>query len=130
MLLFNGHGSYLTREVVQYCLKKKIILLCLPSHLTHILQPCDVSAFRPLADSYRKILNSRTKQGAGYTINKIMFLEILRQARKESFNKHNIKRSQEKTRLFLFNPKVVIRALPKVILRREKEAATGIQLPP
>jgi hypothetical protein len=52
MLLFDGHGSHLTREVVSFCLKKKIILLCLPSHSTHILQPCDVGAFRPLADAY------------------------------------------------------------------------------
>ena len=77
MLLFDGHGSYLTRQVVSYCLERKIILLCLPSHLTYILQPCDVGAFRPLSDAYRKILRQKTKWGAGYSIDKMLFLQIL-----------------------------------------------------
>jgi len=61
ILLFDGHGSHLTRQVVEFCLKKKIILLCLPSYSTYLLQPCDVGAFRPLADTYHKILNQKTK---------------------------------------------------------------------
>jgi DDE superfamily endonuclease len=93
MLLFDGHGSHLTREVVSYCLEKKIILLCLPSHSTYLLQPYDVGAFRPLADAYRKILTEKTRWGARYAIDKLMFLEILREARKLALTEHNIKRS-------------------------------------
>jgi hypothetical protein len=93
MLLFDSHSSHLTQEVVSFCLAKKIILLCLPSHSTHLLQPCDVGAFGPLADVYRKILNQKTKWGAGYAIDKMMFLQIPREAYKESLTSHNIKRS-------------------------------------
>jgi hypothetical protein len=116
MLLFDGHGSHLTRQVVSYCLEKKIILLCLPSHSTHILQPCDVGVFGPLVDAYRRILTEKTRWGAGYSINKLMFLEILREARRQAFTEHNIKRSWEKTGLFPFDPKVVISSLPVIIL--------------
>jgi len=57
MLLFNGHGSYLTCKVVSFCLEKKIILLCLLSYSTYILQPYNIRAFRPLANAYQKIFN-------------------------------------------------------------------------
>lgn len=116
MLLFDGHGSHLIRQVVSYYLEKKIILLCLPSHSTHILQLCDIGVFGPLADAYYKILTEKTRWGAGYSINKLMFLEILREARIQAFTECNIKRSWEKTGLFPFNPEVVIGLLPVIIL--------------
>jgi hypothetical protein len=61
LLLFDGHGSHLTPQVVSFCRQHKIVLLCLPSHSTHILQPCDVGAFGPLAEAYRKVLLRKTK---------------------------------------------------------------------
>jgi hypothetical protein len=123
LLLFDGHGSYLISQVVSFCRQHKIVLLCLPSHSTYILQPCDVGAFGPLAEAYRKVLLRKTKWGAGYLIDKLMFLEILREARNTSFTEHNIKSSWEKTGLFPFEPKVVIGSLPAVILQREQEKA-------
>jgi hypothetical protein len=52
-----------------------------------------------------------------------MFLEILWEARNMSFIEYNIKSSWEKTRLFPFDPEVIIGSLPAVILQREQEAA-------
>jgi hypothetical protein len=130
LLLFDGHGSHLIKEVVSFCQKHKIVLLCLPSHLTYILQPCDVGAFGPLAEAYRKVLFRKTKWGAGYSIDKLMFLEILREARNMSFTEHNIKSSWEKTGLFPFDPEVVIGSLPAVILQREQEEAARCRNPP
>jgi hypothetical protein len=57
----------------------------------------------------------------------MMFLQILRQARKESLTEHNIKRSWEKTGLFPWDPEVIIGSLPTVILQREKEASEAIR---
>lgn len=45
MLLFDGHESYINRGVVEYCTKNKIILFCLPSHSTHLLQPLDIGTY-------------------------------------------------------------------------------------
>jgi hypothetical protein len=45
-----------------------------------------------------------------------MFLEVLYEARKDALNEYNIRRSWEKTGLFLYNPEVIIRALPCIIL--------------
>lgn len=131
MLLFDGHGSHVTPEVVRFCEEKKVILLCLPAHSTHILQPCDVGVFGPLAQSYRRYLTDKTRWGAGYSIDKIKFLEILQLARADAFNHQNIMSSWRKCGLFPFDPEVVIGQLPAVILQREEEAEKArMQMPP
>jgi hypothetical protein len=129
MLLFDGHGSHVTRAVIEFCEQKKIILLCLPSHSTHILQPCDVGVFGPFGESYRKHLLAKTKWGAGYSIDKIQFLEIPQLARADSINRANIVSSWRKTGLFPFNPEIVIGSIPAVQLARQKAAAEA-QKPP
>jgi hypothetical protein len=37
ILLFNGHGSHVSKAVVDFCEEKKILLLCLLAHSTYIL---------------------------------------------------------------------------------------------
>ena len=46
----NSHCTYLfIKFSVQYC----ILILCLPSHTTHALQPCDVGVFGVLAHTWK-----------------------------------------------------------------------------
>lgn len=47
-LILDGHDLYISTEVMQFCITKKIILLCLPPYATHFLQPLDVGIFGPL----------------------------------------------------------------------------------
>jgi hypothetical protein len=49
ILIVDGHGSHLTRKLLQYCLTHKIVLCILPHHSTHSLQPLDVVLFGPLS---------------------------------------------------------------------------------
>jgi hypothetical protein len=58
-----------------------------------------------------------TEYSAGYSIDKILFLQILQKAREEALNSYNISSSWSKAGLFLFNPELVINALPSVQLR-------------
>jgi hypothetical protein len=48
MILFDGHSSHITTEVIKFYIAKKILLICLPPHTTHMLQPLDVGVFSPL----------------------------------------------------------------------------------
>lgn len=52
MLILDGHDSYYTLEFINFSAKKKIILLVLPPHITHLLQSLDVVIFQPLAKYY------------------------------------------------------------------------------
>jgi hypothetical protein len=49
----DGHNSHCTFKFCKYAADNKIIIICLPSHTTHALQPCEVGAFGPLALSWK-----------------------------------------------------------------------------
>jgi hypothetical protein len=53
-LILDGHNSHCTFTFCKYAADNKIIIICLPSHTTHALQPCDVGAFGPLAQSWKR----------------------------------------------------------------------------
>ena len=58
-----------------------IICLCLPPHLTHLLQPLDVSIFGPLKQNYKKLLAEKTRF-ITYNIDKVDFISLIQQARR------------------------------------------------
>ena len=45
LLIVDGHKSHLTLECIDLARENQAILLCLPPHTTHALQPLDVSVF-------------------------------------------------------------------------------------
>ncbi len=53
MLLVDNHASYITTAVIQYYVDYKIILLCLPLYIIHLLQLLDINIFSPLATTYK-----------------------------------------------------------------------------
>jgi hypothetical protein len=54
LLILDGHNSHCTFTFCKYAADKKIIIICLLSHTTHVLQPCDVGAFGPLTQSWKR----------------------------------------------------------------------------
>ena len=53
ILIVNGHESHITIQALRFRVTHRIILLCLPAHTTHPLQPLDVGFFFPLAVAYK-----------------------------------------------------------------------------
>ncbi|KAJ7766469.1 DDE superfamily endonuclease-domain-containing protein [Mycena maculata] len=53
LLILDGHNSHCTHRFIDFAQKHRIIILCLPSHTTHALQPCDVGVFSPLAAKWK-----------------------------------------------------------------------------
>lgn len=52
LLILDGHDSHLTVEFDDFCTQHKIIVLCMPAHSSHLLQPLDLSIFSPLKVAY------------------------------------------------------------------------------
>jgi DDE superfamily endonuclease len=48
LLLCDGHDSHISAELCAYCLQNRIVLILLPPHSSHLLQPLDVCIFSPL----------------------------------------------------------------------------------
>lgn len=56
LLYLDGHSSHLTIPLAQFCLEKKIELIVLYPHSTHILQPLDTSFFHPFKEVWKRIV--------------------------------------------------------------------------
>lgn len=54
ILYVDGHKTHLDRKLSEICSKFQIILIALYPNATRILQPADVSTFKPLKDGWRK----------------------------------------------------------------------------
>ena len=52
LLIVDGHSSHINMSFIEYCDQMRIVLLILPPHSTHRLQPLNVSLFAPLASFY------------------------------------------------------------------------------
>ena len=48
LILLDGHSSHTTSlDVLEYASEHGIVMVCLPPHTTHKLQPLDVAFFKP-----------------------------------------------------------------------------------
>jgi len=43
----NGHGNHVTLEAIEHAKDFGLNMITLPSHTSHVLQPLDVSCFKP-----------------------------------------------------------------------------------
>ena len=105
MLILNGHNSHCTYEFANLCLKHRIVLVCLPPHTTHRLQPCDVGVFGPLALNWKSQVNMATRQGI--TITKQNFLEQYHHARARALTPTTITASFSKCGIWPLNPSAI-----------------------
>jgi len=126
ILILDGHASHVSTKTVEYCVSRKIILLCLPAHTTHLLQPLDVGVFAPLSTAYKKHVHRITRLGAGYAIDKVDFLEMLRLARNDAVNPTNILKAWKAVGLSPYNPQLILQDFPPQA--SENEAAKYYQV--
>ena len=54
ILFVDGHKTHLTMQASKFCEDHQIVLYLLPPNTTHILQPADVGAFKPMKDYLRQ----------------------------------------------------------------------------
>ena len=73
LLILDGHHTHKTAAAVDFCLKHGIVLLCLPPHTTHKLQPLDVSFFKSFNCHYDRAVENwlRNHPGRVLTIHQI-----------------------------------------------------------
>ena len=109
LLILDSHNSHCTYQFCNFAEKHKIIVICLPSHMTHVLQPCDVGVFGPLSKLWKAQVNKASR--ANITINKTNLLFYYSQARSEAFKPSMIQSSFSKTGIFPFNPDAIDQAV-------------------
>lgn len=48
ILIVDGYASHVSNEFIRFTREYGIVYLCLPAHLTHLVQPLDIDVFGPL----------------------------------------------------------------------------------
>jgi hypothetical protein len=107
LLILDGYGSYVTPEFDQYCADHSVIVLCMPPHSSHLLQPLDVSCFSVLKRSYGRLVEQKMSLGVNH-IDKQEFLYLYQQARAEALHENNLRAGFAATGLVPFEPNRVL----------------------
>jgi hypothetical protein len=127
VLIFDGHGSHLSNEFLNFCWEHRIRPFLLPAHTTHLLQPLDIVVFRALKHWFQKELRREIFNGAE-EFNKVDFFAIFQRFWDKVFKSRRMAVSSfEKTGLIPLN---VIRVLEKMKEYQELQKRPRTPTPP
>ena len=107
LLLYDGHSSHVSPNVINWARSNNIILFVLPPHTSHLLQPLDVAVFGPLKKFYNHECAIFMRYNLGKTINKYYVAELGSKAYTKAMTPANIQAAFKKTGIFPFNTQVV-----------------------
>lgn len=110
LLILDGHGSHVTPAFDQYCQDHSIVVLQMPAHSSHLLQPLDVGCFSPLKTIYGSLVQQKVLGGVHH-IDKVDFLTLYIQARARALSASNIRGGFAGAGLQPLDPDRVLRRL-------------------
>jgi hypothetical protein len=119
LLILDGHESHLNQHFKDYCLKHKILTLCMPPYSSHILQPLDMVCFSPLKRRYSQRVRDLARRRV-FHINKEGFLPTFKDAFFNVFTEENCRKAFKAAGLVPINAQVVLDRL-EVRLRTPPE---------
>lgn len=123
LLILDGHGSHTTPEFDRFCSENSIIILCMPPHSSHLLQPLDIGCFSPLKRAYGQKVENSMRLGRNH-IDKVDFLQAFKQAREEVLTASNIRSGFAGTGLVPFDPE---RVLSKLQIQLRTPSPSAVQ---
>ncbi|KAJ2937617.1 hypothetical protein O0L34_g17873 [Tuta absoluta] len=81
LLLLDGHTTYSKNlEALSLARDKGVILLQLPGHTTHRLQPLDVSFFKPMSTYYTQAIESWMRANPGSAVTQYQVSRLINEA--------------------------------------------------
>jgi hypothetical protein len=117
-------------EFISLCDQFHILLLVLPPHSTHRLQPLDVSLFAPLSSYYTNGLNNLLFNSLGMiSITKRAFWSIFWPAWQQAFSESNILSGFTKTGIWPFDPSIILSQITKPIISEVIKDVQSVQTP-
>ncbi|XP_072548597.1 abhydrolase domain containing 10, depalmitoylase a isoform X1 [Salminus brasiliensis] len=107
LLIFDGHKSHLTPEVTEAAKKEGVVLLCLPPHCSHVLQPLDVGFFGPLKGEFAKVAGNLSHFKHSYVLNKPEFSRVFNHPYQQLKDQAIVVNGFRKCGIFPLNPQAV-----------------------
>lgn len=109
LLFVDGHKTHLTKEISEFCDDKKIILYALPPNTTHLLQPADVSVFKPLKSHWKITVRKWLSKPENHNtvVTKTSFAPLLKDCQSDPNLPNSIRNGFRKCGLYPFDPEAV-----------------------
>ncbi|PVH81736.1 DDE-domain-containing protein, partial [Cadophora sp. DSE1049] len=116
LLLLDGHSSHVNMAFIRWADTHRIILLVLPPHTTHRLQPLDVGLFQPLATYYSQEVDKLMTKGLGYVqMSKRFFYGFFKRAWETAFTEDNIIHAFAKPGIWPIDKEVILAKIRKPV---------------
>ncbi len=110
ILLLDGYDSHLTYSALKFCEQQNVVVVLLPPHTSHFLQPLDVSVFQQWKHHHSQVLDQNVRQGVS-PLDKNSFFACLNEIRERTLTERVIKAGFRKCGFFPFQPRVVLEQL-------------------
>lgn len=106
LLIVDGHSSHKYLDALLYAKENGIVLLCLPAHCTHRMQPLDVAFFGPLKTYYDQQITKWLKAHPGRVVTQFQIGGLLNEAYGKAATVQNAAHGFAKTGIYPINPDV------------------------
>ena len=80
LLLLDGHSTHYQPDVVRFAQEHDVIMLCLPPHTSHEMQPLDCDVFGPLKCHWSNTCHDFYQNNPGKVVTKFNFNTLFSQA--------------------------------------------------
>ncbi|CAD6211370.1 GSCOCG00010982001-RA-CDS, partial [Cotesia congregata] len=109
LVLVDGHKSHLTLKLSEFCAENQIILYPLPPNTTHMMQPADVSVFKPLNPEWQKTVRDWQMQPENLNshLSKNKLCPLLKKLLDSTNLSDTIKNGFKRTGLYPFDPDAI-----------------------
>ncbi|XP_060560427.1 uncharacterized protein LOC132720318 [Ruditapes philippinarum] len=107
LLIIDGHSSHESLAIIERAIDENIMLLTLPPHCTHYLQPLDRTVFGPLKRAYNEACSAFMQDHPLHLVNKWTFPALLKEAWSTALNESNIMSGFRACGIVPFNRNVI-----------------------
>ncbi|CAF1329785.1 unnamed protein product [Didymodactylos carnosus] len=127
LFILDGHKSHHSVRTVELAIVNDILLLCIPPDSTHVLQPLNVTFFKPIKQKYREILSEYYRTSRYKNVTKDIFPTLLNKLFNSSaVRKVNIIKGFMNTGIYPLNRRSINSAkILKCNNKIEKDIAAG-----
>lgn len=103
LLIFDGHSSHISIQLIELARNNNIHLICLPAHSSHVLQPLDVCVYKPVKTKWKELLNDYYSSGNNI-VSKEDFPQLLEKVRSQVLSRTVAVSGFENTGIYPLNP--------------------------
>lgn len=107
ILFLDGHKSHMNYDLSELCKQKGIILIALYPNSTRILQPADVSAFKPLKTAWKRGVLEWRRNNLTKTLTKVDFGPVLALTLEKHLKESTVKNGFRACGLYPWNPNAI-----------------------